>query len=321
MDIDILKNKLEKTLHYTTETNNLFSDYIISLFPKNYEKNNIKISNFSYQPVNKNIHFMVEILPITEQFSICYINVNISLEKDKISYSFEESPSNYNENYIFCKKYLFNALYDLINSISIEKLNFIFETSKVLKKEYMKLERDIKKLEEENHYNKYKKYLITINNMFPMLDKNNVNRLVEEYIEKATKELYLKKPNFDKQPESVYNILRKKETIVYFKFHNDEIELCESDIDFHFDKNKKIKYQIDGYIVSKKKFVLALSNQFHIEGKLISSLNEAAKNSFLQIFFKGNYSNPAIPKQRLLQKVKIEDFCKPFLVNTIADNF
>ena len=321
MDIEFLKNKLKNTLHYTTETNKLFSDYITSLFPKDYEKNNIKISNFSYQPVNKSIHFMVELLPIKEQFSICYININISLEKDKISYSFDESPSKYDENNFFNKKYLFDALYDLIKSISIKKLNSIFETSKILKKEYMKLERDIKKLEEENHYNKYKKYLIIINNMFSMLDKNEANKLVEEYIEKATKELYLKKPNLDKKPESVYNVLRKKETIIHFKFHNDEIELCESDIDFHFDKNKKIKYQINGYIVSKKKFVLALSNQFHIEGKLISSLNEAAKNSFLQIFFKGNYSNPAIPKQRLLQKVNIEDFCKPFLVNTIADNF
>lgn len=321
MDIEFLKNKLKNTLHYTTETNNLFNNYIVSLFPKNYEKNNIKFSNFSYQPVNKNIHFMVEILPITEQFSICYININISLEKDKISYSFDESPSNYNENNFFHKKYLFDALYDLINSISIEKLNSIFETSKILKKEYMKLERDIKKLEEENHYNKYKKYLLTINDVFPMLDKVEVDNLVEKYVKKATEELYLKKPNFDENPESVYAVLREKETIIHFKFHNDEIELCESDIDFHFDKNKKIKYQINGNIVSKKKFVLALSNQFHIEGKLVSSLNEVAQHQFLQIFFSRNVSNYALPKRLLIQKVKIEDFCKPFLVNVIADNF
>ena len=41
MDIEFLKNKLKNTLHYTTETNKLFSDYITSLFPKDYEKNNI----------------------------------------------------------------------------------------------------------------------------------------------------------------------------------------------------------------------------------------------------------------------------------------
>tara|TARA_B100000073_G_scaffold329115_1_gene316327 strand:+ start:995 stop:1960 length:966 start_codon:yes stop_codon:yes gene_type:complete len=321
VDIEFLKNKLKNTLHYTTETNKLFSDYITSLFPKDYEKNNIKISNFSYQPVNKSIHFMVELLPIKEQFSICYININISLEKDKISYSFDESPSKYDENNFFNKKYLFDALYDLIKSISIKKLNSIFESSKILKKEYMKLERDIKKLEEEHYYNKYKKYQMAVINMFPPLDKEKIDNLVEEYKKKATEELYLKKPDFDKEPESVYDVFRKKETIVYFEFNKDKIQLCEGKINFNFDKNKTIKFKINNEVVSKKKFVLALSNQFHIEGKLVSSLHKALENAFFQVFIDNTSFNSGFINQNRSKMVNIEDFCKPFLVNTIANNF
>ena len=89
--LDVLKNKFKNTLHYKIQTQNLFNEYVNSLLPKDYNKKNVKISNFSYQPLNKNIHFMAEVLPTTQQFSICHININISLENNNVSYSFKEN--------------------------------------------------------------------------------------------------------------------------------------------------------------------------------------------------------------------------------------
>lgn len=298
MDICQLKNKLKNTLHYKIQTDNLFKDYINSLFPKDYKNNNLKISNFSYQPLNKNIYFMAELLPITEKYSICYININITLEFNEISYSFDESQSKYNENHIFNKKYLFDALYNLINSISIDKLNSIFEKHKIIKKEYMKLEKDIKKIEEEEYHKKYIKYKSVIHDIFKPLEENEVNNLIEKYI----KEDSLKTNNFNK--------------IVYFKFDKDTIELCEDYISFSFDKNNKIKYKINHEVVSKKKFILAFSNQFYIKGKLLTSLEEALKNNFLKAFKDDNSYN----KYRL-KKINIKDFSKPFFSYIIANNF
>ena len=319
MDIDYLKNKFKNTLHYQTQVENLFKDYINSLFPKDYKENNIKNSNFDYQPLNKNIYFMTELLSTKDEFSICYININISLKNDKISYSFEESKSNYNEDYFLYKKYLFESLYNLINSISIDKLNSIFEQYKIIKKEYLELEREIKKLEEEYYYSKFKKYQLAIYNMFERPNEKEIDNLVEEYIEQATQDLYLKKPDFDYLQEPVFNVFREKHKIVYFQFDKDQVELCEGNIDFNFDKNKNIKYKINDQVISKKKFILALSNQFHIEGKLVTDLEEVFKNPFFQIFIDKTFSN--FPNKYRLKKVNIEDFTKPFIINSMANNF
>ena len=305
-ELNNLKLKLRNTPHYKDAGRTLFEQYIKSFMPKKITSE-VSLFFMDYQPISKTIAFQVSIAKVGK-FSI---TINVFVKDNGLDFIFEEYNTKYNLEELDKKKILIDTLHVISNKLSVDKILSLYEKINIIKKEYMALQRTVNKMSEEYNQQKNRRFEYAIKSIFPVKGIELAKKETESYIKNIEDLLNTKYLNHDFQENPLYNILKQENKFYYFEINEGTLYIKDSDIDFNITKNKKINYKLNNTVVSRKKFITALSNQFYINGQFPNDKEGIFQSEHIRKYMTNKYR----------PECDLEEFAKPLLVNAVANNF